>query len=347
MQRSPFRRVANCFWGSLAVLSTLAASGHGQEDRRFRLGIIGLDTSHVSAFSSAIAKAHADTKLGKLKVVAAFPGGSPDIPSSINRVEGFTRELQDKGVEIVGTIPELIAKVDGVLLESVDGRPHLAQVLPVFKAKKPVFIDKPLAGNLSDALAIDLLSKKYGTPWFTSSSLRFSQDAIRWRKEANWPANVVGAATWGACSIDPHHPDLFFYGIHGLEALYTVMGPGCQQVVSTATNGTHAVIGKWPDGRIGTYRGLRAGKQEFGMTVFGTNAVVTQFKYEGYEPLLQQIAEFFLDKSMPVSNAESIELIAFMQAAQVSQERGTAVLISEVMEEARAKVQARLAEIDR
>ena len=71
------------------------------------------------------------------KVVVGYPGGSPDMGASANRVEKFTKQLRDQfGVEIVGTIEDLCKKVDGVLLESVDGRPHLKHARPVIKAKK-------------------------------------------------------------------------------------------------------------------------------------------------------------------------------------------------------------------
>src|SRR4030042_4554319 len=104
------------------------------QQKVFRIGIIGLDTSHVTAFTKFIndpAKNHG------CKVVAGYPGGSPDVSSSASRVEGFTQTLRDKyGVEIVDSIEQLCRKVDGILLESVDGRPHLAQARPVIAARK-------------------------------------------------------------------------------------------------------------------------------------------------------------------------------------------------------------------
>ena len=122
-----------------------------------------------------------------------FQGGSDDIASSRDRVAGFTADLEKLGVEIVDSIDALLPKVDAVLLESVDGRKHLEQVLPVFKAGKPVFIDKPLSGTLSDALAIDLLAKKYNARWFSSSSLRFSPGTIRYREDPELKSQVRGA----------------------------------------------------------------------------------------------------------------------------------------------------------
>ena len=115
-------------------------------------------------------------------MVAAFKGGSPDLPISADRVEGFAKTIHDKyGVELVGSIEELLRKVDVVLLESVDGRPHLAQATPVLKAGKRLFIDKPLAASLDDARRIVQLSKETGTPFFSSSSTRFHPDVPRLR----------------------------------------------------------------------------------------------------------------------------------------------------------------------
>ena len=140
-----------------------------------RAGIIGLDTSHVTAFTQLLNDPHPRPELAGVRVVAGYPGGSPDIASSRDRVAGFTKELHDKyGVEIVDSIEDLLKKVDVVLLESVDGRPHLAQARPVFQVRKPVFIDKPVAGTLADAIAIFDLARESGTPCFSSSSLRFS-----------------------------------------------------------------------------------------------------------------------------------------------------------------------------
>src|SRR5213079_3404744 len=105
-----------------------------QEKVPIRIGIIGLDTSHVPAFTGLFNDPKAEGDLAGFKVVAGYPGGSKDVKASYTRVE------------IVDSIDKLIEKVDVVLIESVDGRPHLEQAIPVLKAKKKVFIDKPIAG---------------------------------------------------------------------------------------------------------------------------------------------------------------------------------------------------------
>src|SRR5581483_5464668 len=160
----------------LLCLLLLFAVGPVQADEKkpLRAGIIGLDTSHVTAFTSVLNADNPKPGVTGVRVVAAFPGGSPDVTASRTRVEGFTKTLREKyKVEIVSSIKELLDKVDVVLLESVDGRPHLEQVRPVLEARKPVFIDKPIAGSLADAIQIYELAKQHKVPVFSSSSLRY------------------------------------------------------------------------------------------------------------------------------------------------------------------------------
>ena len=86
--------------------------------RELRAGIIGTDTSHVPAFAK-ILRSHPEWRI---RLVAAFKGGSPDLPLSADRVDGFARTIQeDFGVELVDSIAALIDRVDVVLLTSVDG----------------------------------------------------------------------------------------------------------------------------------------------------------------------------------------------------------------------------------
>src|ERR1019366_5381623 len=217
-----------------AILSFLPMS-EAQEKPPIRIGIIGLDTSHVPAFTGMFNDPKSDGDLAGFKVVAGFPGGSKDVKSSYTRVDMFTKQVQEKfGVEIVGSIDDLLAKVDVVLIESVDGRPHLAQAIPVFKAGKKVFIDKPLAGSLADVLMIFELAQKHKTPMFSSSSLRYATN-LRAVKDDPKLGKVLGCVSYSPCELEPHHPDLFWYGVHGVESLYTIMGTGCKTVTRTHT----------------------------------------------------------------------------------------------------------------
>jgi predicted dehydrogenase len=318
----------------LALVLTLPFAAQA-EQKVFRLGMIGLDTSHVTAFTKLINNYEKDHGC---KVVVGYSGGSPDVPSSANRVEKFTNQLRDEyGVEIVDSIEELCRKVDGVLLESVDGRPHLKQARPVIKAGKPLFIDKPMAGNLADVLEIFRLAKENNVPCWSSSSLRYSP-AIVELKENNTAGEVLGCDTFGPCSLEEHHPDLYWYGVHAAEMLFTIMGPGCQSVRRVQTDDYEHVVGLWEGGRIGTFRGLKAGKKSYGFTVYGTKGVIQGGKFGGYDPLVADIVKFFKTGKIPVPAKETIEIFAFMSAADVSKARsGAAVSLAEVIEKAKKR----------
>ena len=274
----------------------------------FRLGIIGTDTSHVVEFTRILNDATAADHISGARVVAAYKGGSADIESSKSRVDSYAEQIGSKyGVEIVPDIQTLLGKVDGVLLESLDGRPHLAQARPVIAARKPLFIDKPLAATLEDAREIARLAKEAGVPWFSSSTLRFS-DMVAGLK---FP-DTVGAITWGPGPFEPHHPlDLAWYAIHPIEMLYTLMGTGCESVTRIA--GQDA----------GVVRANRPGN-DYGAEVFRPKETVASRPQGagGYRPLVVEIVKFFQTGKPPVANEETLEIFSFMDAAQRSKEQG-------------------------
>jgi predicted dehydrogenase len=316
---------------SIGFLAPLRGAPAGE--KVFRIGMIGLDTSHVTAFTKFINESSKDHGC---KVVAGYPGGSPDVEASASRVEKFTQQLRDQsGVEIVNSIEELCKKVDGVLLESVDGRPHLAQARPVIAAKKPLFIDKPMAGNLADVIEIFRLAKENNVPCWSSSSLRY-YPAIVEMKQKDQAGQVLGCDVFSPCDLEEHHPDLYWYGVHGVEMLFTVMGTGCESVRRVQTKDCEFVVGLWKGGRIGTYRGLRTPKSSYGVTIFGTKGIIKGGKEGGYEPLVDEIIKSFKSGQVPVPQEETIEIFAFMSAADESKAKGgAAVSLAEVIEKAK------------
>lgn len=299
-----------------------------------RVGIIGLDTSHSIAFAKAMNMQDHSDLLG-YKVVAAYPHGSKDIESSVKRIPGYIKDVEKMGVEVVDSIDALLDKVDVVLLETNDGRRHLEQALPVLKAGKRVFIDKPVAASLSDTIKIYEASQKYGVPLFSASSLRYIKGAEAIRNGEI--GKVVGANTWSPASIEKTHPDMYWYGIHGVEALFTVMGVGCKEVYRVHTDGCDVITGVWKDGSVGVFRGQRAGKPGYGGFAFGEKGNLELGPYGGYLPLLVDVAHYFETGEVPVTPEETIEIFAFMSAADVSKKkRGKAVTLESVLKRAGA-----------
>lgn len=286
-----------------------------------RIGIIGLDTSHVAHFTRILNDTEDKDHVSGGKVVAAFKGGSPDIPSSFERLDGFTDTLvNDYGVKIYDTIAEMCENVDAVLLESVDGRPHLEQAKPVLAAGLPVFIDKPVAGSLRDAIEIYRLAEKAGVPCWSASSLRYHPEVVA-AAEAD-VGEVRGAISTGPASLEEHHPDLFWYGIHPTEALFTVLGTGCETVSRVHTADTDVVTGTWKDGKVGVLYGQRNQKNKFSVTKFGTTGVVEHEGGGAYAEMLKHIMEFFKTGEPPVDAETTLEIFTFMEAADESKRRG-------------------------
>jgi hypothetical protein len=292
-----------------------------------RIGIIGCDTSHVTAFTETLNNPNASNHIAGGKVVAAFKGGSPDIASSASRVEGYARMLREKyGVQFYEDIPALCSNVDVVLLESVDGRPHLEQVKPVLKARRPVFIDKPMAGSLADVIEIFRLAREAKVPVFSSSSLRFAKDTVA--VHGGSIGKVTYAETYGPCELEPHHPDLFWYGVHGVEALFTILGTGCETVQRSQTaDGKIEVIGTWSGGRKGIFRENKS----FHGKATGERGDAVAGSFDGYVPLVEQIMKFFQTGLAPVQPEETIEIFAFMVAADESKKSGKPVRIEDVL----------------
>jgi hypothetical protein len=273
---------------ALVAAGARSSNAASSEEKPIRVGMIGLDTSHVVAFTSMLNDPKDENHVPGARVVAAYKGGSPDVEASRTRIDRFTATLRDKwGVEIVDDIPTLCTKVDAVILASVDGRPHLEQVRPVFAAGKRVFIDKPMAGSLADVKEIFRLSRESGVPCFCSSSYRFMQNVRRPEM-----GGIVGCDSYSPCSYEPHHPDLFWYGIHGVEALFAVMGTGCVEVTRTHTPTMDVVVGRWKDGRVGTFRGFRTDHVPSAIRVYGEKGHY-DVDFGDYKGLVEAVVAFF------------------------------------------------------
>lgn len=297
-----------------------------------RLGIVGLDTSHAPAFTRLLNDPAASGDRARVEVVAAFPIGT-DLAASADRIERFTAEVRALGVDIVDSLDALLARVDGVLLLAVDGRSHLPLARRIVDAKKPMFVDKPLAASVEDGIAIADHAGALGVPWFSASALRFGAPA----------PPEIGALraveAWCPCPLEPTHPDLYWYGVHGVETLYALLGPGCATVRCDRTAMTHLVTATWRDGRTATLRGMRDGAGGYGAKLRGERGDAERGAFVGYGPLVDAIASFFVTRVPPVAASEAVEVLAFMSAAERSaRQGGAAVAIDDVLSAARTSL---------
>ena len=309
-----------------------SAFAESNVQKEIKVGVIGLSV-HSAAYTEIINSGASSPDFSGCRVVAIFhPKGNPDVEFSEKQLQNFTDTIKGQGVEFVGSIKELVKKVDAVMLLTNDGRPHLKEIMPVLKAGKPVYVDKPLAATLTDVLAIFKVSGKYKVPMFSCSPLRYVKEAQDIR-EGKVVGKVLGANTYGPAPIQKSHADLFWDGIHAVESLYTVMGGiGCKTVTRTFTDDADVVVGNWENGRIGVFRGVRKGRSGFGGTAFGDKGIASIGVFNGYRPLVVAIVEFFRSGLAPVSNEETIEIYAFMEAADESKRlNGVSVSLSDVL----------------
>jgi predicted dehydrogenase len=337
----------------LVVLAVCFRSGEtwAADPKPVRVGVLGLDNYQAVAYTQLFNDPKATGDLAGLRVVAAYPAAaSNDIPESVESLPKWKEQIVKFDVKLVGSIDELLRSCDAVMMMSLDGRKHLEQATAVLKAGKRLYIGRPLAASLSDAVAIMRLAEQTKTPCWTSSQHRFSPGFSGMRKHPE-VGRVLGCDVYGGCPTEPHHAELYWHAVHSIETLYTIMGPGCVSVSCTSTPYAEVVTGTWNDGRVGTYRGIKKGAVKYSATVFGDKGVSTSGiyghgvpvkgvvptddEYMGYKGIAIEMAKFFKGGAAPVSASETLELFAFMEAAHESKrQKGATVRVADVLKKA-------------
>lgn len=286
-----------------------------------KFGMLDFDTSHAVEFTRRLNHIGKDEEqfVEGGTVVVGCPGESVLSPE---RIAGFTDQMKKYGVPLVEKPADMIGKVDAVLIESVDGTVHYERAKPFLEAGVPCYIDKPFTCSVADAKKLLDLAAKKKLPMFSSSSLRFAPEVVAYTADATH-GKVFGCVAYSPCSLSPipeRNAGLFHYGIHGVEVLYTIMGPGCERVTATHEKGVDVVTGTWKDGRVGTFRGIRDGAAGYGFVGFAEKGVKAVTVGTGviYRELLKQIVATFTTGKPPIDPAVTVELVAFIEAANKS-----------------------------
>jgi hypothetical protein len=332
----------------ISALGPASAFGNSMYKPITRIGIIGLDTSQVTMILSHINNIPGpgydvvqpvwDNDFEGFKVTAAYPYGSRNIESSVKQIPFYIDKMKENGISVVDSIDDLLKEVDAVMLMTFDGHPRLDQATQVLKAGKPLFINKPFAASLKDVIAIMDASKKYNTPIFSSSPTRYLKGAQAALKGEI--GDVLGADSYSGAPLEPSHPDFYWYGIHGVEILFTMMGKDCKTVQRKSTANTDIVIGTWDNDRLGTYRGIRKGKVTHSGIAYGSKEILPagSFNDVGHRPLVKDMLKFFSTGISPVSMDETLAIHVFMEAADESKRQGgLSVSMDSVLAKAKLK----------
>lgn len=330
-------RCLSLSFGLVLLLAAISSAQEAPEKPPVKIGVLGLDNYQAVAYAQLFNNPKATGDLAGVKVVAAYPIGSADIAESKTSLPKWKDQIGKFGVEMVDSVDELLKRCDAVMIMSLDGRHHLKQVEPVLRARKPVYIGRPLAGSLDDAIAIFKLAEETKTPCWSSSQHRFSP-GFSGMKSHPEVGRVIGCDVYGGGTSDPETPGFIWSSLHSIETLYAIMGPGVESVTCISTPTAEQFTCVWKDGRVGTYRGIKQGAVKYSATVFGDKGVSTagiyghgvpvqgvvptKDKYMGYEGIAIEMAKFYKGAPTPVSAAETIEIFTLLKAAEESKAAG-------------------------
>jgi len=291
-----------------------------------KIGIVDTDSSHATEFTRRINHVAIDEEqwVEGARVVAAYPGYSEAVADFRTKNEQYTQALIEYGVEMVDAPEALLGKVDAAIVVSDDGRRHYAPARMFIEAGVPTFVDKPMACALSEAVELAELAQERGVPLYSGSSLRYSPEVVEVAAGAAI-GGVVGADTISPSKVAVEGvPGLMYYGIHAVEILYTLLGPGCESVQAIDSPLGILVAGRWRDGRLGGVRGFVEGVAGFGFRAVGetgTRQELVSAQYI-YRELLKRVIAMFETGEPPIDVRETLEMIAFIEGALKSAETG-------------------------
>jgi len=281
-----------------------------------KLAIIGLDTSHSIEFTRLIqGDAPAERKVKGLEIISCMRFPSPFQAESGQ--DDRQKILEGWGVKVTTSFEEAIKGAEGLLLEINDPDLHLKYFEMAAETGKPIFLDKPLAGNMKDGFKICEITKKKNLKVWSSSSLRFTPEISAAVK--NTPSPVF-CNVFGAMGKAPAGSSLIWYGVHSFEMLAKIMGKGAVSVSAKKDSKGIVSIVEYSDGRRGIvecnennwkYGGRAHSAEAVNSFLVGPDTVL-------YYHLMLEIKEFFMNGKIPVDMDETLEILSVMCAAEKS-----------------------------
>lgn len=237
-----------------------------------------------------------------------------------NRIDEFTPQVIECGVDLVSDSEAMLGHIDGVLILSLQGNRHLAQSRPFLEAGVPTYIDKPVTCDVGEFEEIVALAQANNTLVWSSSAARFADDVEQMRAELSEIEYFTGIQVFGPAHFSEINRGLFHYGIHLVETLFTLMGAGCERLTAMCSEDCDHVSARWRDGRIGALRGHRRGCTGYGVTCFTDRGILQRqvSLKTAYRNLCQAIVGSFETGVSPVDLKRTQEVVRFLDAVESS-----------------------------
>jgi len=288
-----------------------------------RVGAVNIDTSHPLGFGEVMEK---DSR-------ARYVGVYNDSFRSDAEVAGFIRRF---GLEKrCASLEELADMSDIGFLHGCNWDDHLRCAMPFLERGKPVFIDKPLVGNLKDVNTLRQLAAS-GNVILGASSARYAYEIQNF---LSIPIEERGETVqvFGTAGVDE-----FNYGVHIAEAIGGILGRGAQSVQYM---GRGQAGGKYSEsyyvqyarGQSAIFNTFTGTWQPFVMTIMTTKTTY-HFKMDSgrlYAALVEQICNYMEGKPHLLADMDTLlESIKIMLAGAASRaEGGKAVALSQLRED--------------
>ena len=231
---------------------------------------------------------------------------------------------------VVGKPEDVIGLVDAVVIATDDGSDHVRRARPFIEAGLPVFIDKPLATTVADLLQF-VQWHRAGKVMLSTSGMRYAPE-MRLSDEQQVRLGDLRWITSFTCKTWER------YGIHALEAVAPVIGPGFLTVQAHADGGGDVMHLTHRSGVRLTIGALHDAHGSFGAVhLYGTQgdlALKLSDTYSAFRAQLVAFIDLLHTGTRPLPFDETVELMAVIIAGIRSREQnGTIIAIADILSE--------------
>lgn len=296
-----------------------------------KTAVVGMDTSHAVEFTKFIQDPAlpAENHVDGMKVTAALRFETPF--QNKDGLDNRQAYLESVGVKVTEDFDQAVADCDAIFLEINDPSLHLEYFKKCAVLGKPIFLDKPFAASTNEAVEILKTAKENNVRFFTASSLRFDANI----QEASAQMGFIDQGIiWGPVGKAAAGSSIVWYGVHAFEMLEKIMGPGAIAVTTVPDKCGYVCTVAYKDGRRGVVN-LSGNNWSYGgvLRKGGENRL---FSFVGganlYRNLISTIGEFFAGKEVGVPLHESFEIMALLEAAELSLQYGRTMPVYEMPE---------------